>query len=52
MQTIKAFVKDEAEMYGQSLTMDFHNKADGQERRIATYVLENFRQTSSFEVRR
>lgn len=38
-------------MHGQSVTMDFHNKADGQERRIATYVLENFRQTSDFEVR-
>lgn len=50
LETIKSFVKDQSEMYGQSVTMDFHNKADGQERRIATYVLENFRQTSDFEV--
>ncbi|KAK6383096.1 hypothetical protein LTS17_003766 [Exophiala oligosperma] len=51
LETIKSFVTDQSEMHGQSVTMDFHNKADGQERRIATYVLENFRQTSDFEVR-
>ncbi|KAG9243908.1 glycoside hydrolase superfamily [Calycina marina] len=28
---------------------DFHNKADGHERRIATYLVENFRTTINFE---
>lgn len=33
-------------MYSQSLTMDFHNKADFHERRLATYVFENFQISS------
>ena len=52
MATIKSFVKDENELYAQSRTMDFHNKADGHERRIATYVLENFRNASDLPVSR
>jgi len=51
MATIKYFVKDESELYVQSRSLDFHNKADGHERRIATYVLENFRNASDLEVR-
>lgn len=31
--------------------MDFHNKADGHERRIATYLVENFRTKTDLEVR-
>ncbi|KFX95141.1 hypothetical protein V490_04005 [Pseudogymnoascus sp. VKM F-3557] len=46
MSTIKDFISDENEMYSQSLTMDFHNKANDHERRLATYVLENFRTSS------
>lgn len=30
--------------------MDFHNKADGHERRIATYLVENFRTKTDLEV--
>lgn len=40
----------DAEMFSQSRTMDFHNKADGHERRIATYLIENFRLSSNLEV--
>lgn len=47
MSTIKAFISDESEMHAQSLTMDFHNKANFHERRLATYVHENFRVSSA-----
>lgn len=50
METIKSFIEDKTEFYPQSRTMDFHNKADGHERRIATYVMENFRVGSDFPV--
>ncbi|KAH8697483.1 glycoside hydrolase superfamily [Talaromyces proteolyticus] len=43
MSTIMRFVSDPKEMYSQSLTMDFHNKARGYERRLGGYILENFR---------
>ncbi|PVH74871.1 glycoside hydrolase family 2 protein [Cadophora sp. DSE1049] len=49
IQTIQHFVKDSSQMYPQSHTLDFHNKADGHERRIATYLVENFRTTTNFE---
>ncbi|KAF2763536.1 glycoside hydrolase [Pseudovirgaria hyperparasitica] len=49
LETIRSFVKCDRELHAQSLTMDFHNKADGHERRIGTYLLENFRNTSDFE---
>jgi len=49
LQTIKAFVADESELYPQSHTLDFHNKADGHERRIATYLVENFRTRTDLE---
>ncbi|CAI6092577.1 unnamed protein product [Clonostachys chloroleuca] len=43
LQTIEYFVTNRDELFPQSQTMDFHNKADGHERRIATYLVENFR---------
>lgn len=53
ISTIKAFISDESEMHAQSLTMDFHNKANFHERRLATYVHENFRVSSAdFKVSR
>jgi beta-mannosidase len=33
--------KDDIDRYPQSSTVDFHNKADGHERRIALYLVEN-----------
>ena len=42
-QTIASFCTNPKELYPQSHTLDFHNKADGHERRIATYLVENFR---------
>jgi beta-mannosidase len=51
LSTVKHFVTDSKEMYAQSLTMDFHNKARGYERRLGGYVLENFRvSTADFKV--
>ncbi|OOO13015.1 glycoside hydrolase family 2 immunoglobulin domain protein beta-sandwich [Aspergillus oryzae] len=47
--TIEQFIEDEDEMYPQSLTMDFHNKARDHERRLGTYILENFRIKSDFQ---
>ncbi|CAG9989738.1 unnamed protein product [Clonostachys byssicola] len=35
--------KDDPDRYPQSSTVDFHNKAAGHERRIALYLVENFR---------
>ena len=46
--TIDSFLPDGAhdpERYGQSSIMDFHNKAAGHERRLATYLTENMRYT-------
>ncbi len=40
-----------SELYPQSHTLDFHNKADGHERRIATYLVENFRPPTDLQVR-
>ena len=42
-ETIKYFCKDETQLYPQSQVIDFHNKAAGHERRLATYIVENFR---------
>lgn len=52
LSTIKQFITTESERFPQSQTMDFHNKADGHERRIATYVVENFRPLPDLEVRK
>lgn len=49
IQTIHEFVTDPSELYPQSHTLDFHNKADGHERRIATYMVENFRTRTDLE---
>lgn len=48
--TIKHYVTDESQLYPQSHMIDFHNKADGHERRIATYLVENFRTVTDLEV--
>jgi beta-mannosidase len=50
MQTIQHFVEVPSKLYPQSRTLDFHNKADGHERRIATYLVENFRATTDLAV--
>ncbi|KAF2665640.1 putative beta-mannosidase [Microthyrium microscopicum] len=47
--TIKAYCTNPDELYPQSRTLDFHNKADRHERRIATYLVENFRNVPSLE---
>lgn len=46
VKTIDAYLpqgKDDPDRYPQSSTVDFHNKAEGHERRIALYLVENFR---------
>ncbi|KAH8899839.1 family 2 glycosyl hydrolase [Thozetella sp. PMI_491] len=43
LETLHAFLPDETQRYPGSRTMDFHNKAIGHERRLLTYVAENFR---------
>jgi beta-mannosidase len=53
MSTINQSISDPNERYSQSLTMDFHNKAGFHERRLASYVKENFRETNrDLKVRR
>ena len=47
--TIKHFCTDPSQLYPQSHMIDFHNKADGHERRIATYLVENFRTKTDLE---
>lgn len=46
IKTIDGFLpegKNDPDRYPQSSTVDFHNKADGHERRIALYLVENMR---------
>ncbi|KAK3987079.1 hypothetical protein QBC44DRAFT_352046 [Cladorrhinum sp. PSN332] len=46
VKTIDAYLplgKNDPDRYPQSSTVDFHNKADGHERRIALYLVENMR---------
>ncbi|KFH47185.1 Beta-mannosidase B-like protein [Hapsidospora chrysogenum ATCC 11550] len=46
IKTIDAYLpkgRDDPDRFAQSSTVDFHNKADGHERRIALYLVENFR---------
>jgi beta-mannosidase len=50
IDTIKEYCTDKAQLYPQSRVMDFHNKAAGQERRLALYLAENFRIVDDFEV--
>ncbi|KAF2124870.1 glycoside hydrolase family 2 protein [Dothidotthia symphoricarpi CBS 119687] len=49
IDTIKHYCTDESQLYPQSHMLDFHNKADGHERRIATYLVENFRTKTDLE---
>ncbi|KAI0474112.1 family 2 glycosyl hydrolase [Xylariaceae sp. FL0804] len=45
-RTIDAFLpggRADPDRYAQSATVDFHNKADGHERRLALYLVENLR---------
>ncbi|KAK7414438.1 hypothetical protein QQX98_006717 [Neonectria punicea] len=42
LATIHGFITKPEDLYPQSRVLDFHNKADGHERRIATYISENF----------
>ncbi|KIX02988.1 uncharacterized protein Z518_06538 [Rhinocladiella mackenziei CBS 650.93] len=49
LATIKSFVEKEDDLYPQSHVLDFHNKADGHERRIATYLVENVRTATTLE---
>ena len=50
IDTIKHYCTDPKQLYPQSHMLDFHNKADGHERRIATYLVENFRTKTDLEV--
>lgn len=50
IDTIKYYCTDESQLFPQSHMLDFHNKADGHERRIATYLVENFRTKTDLEV--
>ena len=43
LNTVQSFVTNEKDLFPQSRAMDFHNKAAGHERRIATYLTENVR---------
>ncbi|CAI6336501.1 unnamed protein product [Periconia digitata] len=49
IDTIKHYCTDSTQLYPQSHMLDFHNKADGHERRIATYLVENFRTQTDLE---
>jgi beta-mannosidase len=42
-KSIRKFVSDPRQLYPQSSVLDHHNKADGSERRLALYVMENLR---------
>jgi beta-mannosidase len=42
-KSVRKFVTDPNQRYPQSRVLDHHNKADGAERRLALYVLENIR---------
>ncbi len=49
LETIMSFIKNKKDLYPQSQVMDFHNKADGHERKIATYLVENVRTATDLE---
>lgn len=46
LDTLHRMVSDPAQRFPGSMAMDAHNKAIGHERRMMTYVVENFRLTS------
>ena len=47
LHTVNRFVSQSSERYPQSSTMDFHNKCRGHEKRLGTYVRENFMVSNS-----
>ncbi|KAL5343200.1 glycoside hydrolase superfamily [Aspergillus crustosus] len=49
MHTIDAFIDNPEEKYHQSLTMDFRNKARDHERRLGSYILQNFKVKEDFK---
>ncbi|KAK1754271.1 hypothetical protein QBC47DRAFT_429981 [Echria macrotheca] len=49
LQTLHRFVTDPSELVPGSATIDFHNKAVTHQRRLATYMAENFRIPASLE---
>ena len=50
-QTMDYFIGDnKAGRFPQSHVIDFHNKAAGHERRLATYLCENLRMATDLEV--
>lgn len=50
LSTIQHFVRDKKDLFPQSHVIDFHNKADGHERRLATYLVENVRSATDLGV--
>ena len=50
LETIEYFVEDTKDLFPQSRVIDFHNKAAGHERRLATYLEENLRTATDMEV--
>lgn len=50
MWTLEYFIEDGKDLSPQSRIMDFHNKADGHERRLAVYIEENLRVASDLGV--
>lgn len=51
MSTIRHFTTNLPELYPESQTHDFHNKANGHARGIALYLTENFRRPEGLEVK-
>ncbi|KAJ6147195.1 hypothetical protein N7497_009177 [Penicillium chrysogenum] len=49
LSTIDYFVENPEDKFPQSHVIDFHNKADGHERRLATYLVENLRTATDLE---
>ncbi|CDM38127.1 CAZyme family GH2 [Penicillium roqueforti] len=49
ISTIDYFVENPEDRFPQSQVIDFHNKADGHERRLATYLVENLRSATDLE---
>ncbi|KAJ5158794.1 Glycoside hydrolase family 2 immunoglobulin-like beta-sandwich [Penicillium coprophilum] len=49
ISTIDYFLEQKKDRHPQSQVMDFHNKADGHERRLATYLVENLRLSTDLE---
>ncbi|TPX07951.1 uncharacterized protein E0L32_010406 [Thyridium curvatum] len=49
IETVKYFAPNPADQHSHSRVLDFHNKFDGQERRLAGYFSENFRPVGDLE---